>query len=341
MTEIKKDLAILFAGALASVIGGILFKPPVPYNYILGLGAIVVILILYGSDAISKIYHNYNLSVRKGNRFMAPKVGILNDMPWDLENSDIYTWTDVSPTEWKKEIESQANENKVKIDVKMIDAKKNFDPFIVVINPYGGVYPEYDLKNSATLNKIFSYVKEGGIFVNVADIPGYWAYHPLLNRKLETPSPIYDINRTSGGKISIIPVKPFELTPFMEKLGLKVFGIETQENKKNESFIEPLNWDVEFIDTKNKIIEKLDELKVHRVVIVERNVEPIIKPKRIEQKDMTPFFFVRYGDEGKFLISLVFENYHINSYHPNRKMKEVLADIIIKNIREIKNERRG
>ena len=40
----------------------------------------------------------------------------------------------------------------------------------------------------------------------------------------------------------------------------------------------------------------------------------------------TPLFFVNYGDnEGKILISLIFENYRDNS-----KMKEVLAKVIIK-----------
>jgi hypothetical protein len=35
------------------------------------------------------------------------------------------------------------------------------------------------------LDEIFNYVKEGGIFLNISDIPGYWAYNKLLERRLD------------------------------------------------------------------------------------------------------------------------------------------------------------
>lgn len=316
-----KDLALLIAGALASVIGGLLLKPPVCGIYLWILGTIVVILILYGSDTISKMYHRYNIWARKGNRLVALKVGILSDMGWDLKNKEIYSWTDISPEEWKKEIEKQANENKVEIKVKLIDVKKNFDSHIVILNPYGGVYPERDVKNYKTLDKIFDYVNEGGIFVNVADMPGYWAYNRLLKRRLDATPPIYDINSTPDGKILINSLRPFQLTPFMEKLGLRVHNIENSEL---------FSWDVEFEDKCTRMVKEMKEMKVHRVVVVERNVDPIVKPKRLGQIDaeVTPLFFVNYG-EGRFLISLVFEN-----YSQNNKMKEVLVDILLHSIGE-------
>lgn len=311
MADIKKNLALLFAGALASVIGGLLFQPPFPDRYLCGLFAIVIILILYGSGAISKMSHSYNLWARNGT----PKVGILSDMQWDLENKEISSWTDVSPKEWKREIERQANENKVKIKVKLINVKKNFDSYIAILNPYGGVYPECDFEKFRTLNKIFNYVNEKGIFVNVADIPGYWAYNQLLKRRLDTTPPIYDIDRTPDGKVFINPMRPFQLTPFMGKLGLQVLNI-----KNSELF----RWDMEFDDKVNRTLKEMDEIKVHRVAIVERNIDPVMKPKKLKQIDanVTPLFFVNYG-EGKFLISLLFEN-----YCQNGKMKKVLADII-------------
>lgn len=322
MANTWQQLALLFAGALASVMGGVLIRPPFPEKYLYILSTTVVILTLYGSGAISKLWHSYNLWKRRGNKLVAPKVGILSDMGWEPENAEIRTWTDISPEKWKKEIEKLAMESKVKIKVELIDAGKNFDPYIVILNPYGGVYPERDVKNFDTLNKIFNYVNEGGQFVNVADVPGYWAYNPLLKRRLDATPPIYNIiYNTSNGKTLIGLVRPFELTPFMEKLGLRVLNIEKTEHCK---------WDVEFEDKFNRTIEDINEVEVHRVVILERNVEAIIKPKPEQRGGITPLFFVKYGD-GKFLISLVFFD---RKYPQNDKMKVILAKIIIELVRE-------
>lgn len=323
MANTLKSLALLFAGALASVIGGLIIWSPLPNKYLYILCTIVVILILYGSGAISKMWHSYNLWKRMGNKLAARKVGILSDMGWEIKNKESYTWTDISPGEWKEAIEKQAKENKVKIKVELIDVGKNFDPYIAILNPYGGVYPERDVKNFKTLNKMLNYVNERGLLVNVADIPGYWAYNPLLKRRLDATPPSYGIDRAPDGRISIIPVRPFELTPFMEKLGLRVLNTENTELYK---------WIVEFEDEFDRITEDTGEIEVHRVVVVERNVQAIMKPKVISQGDVTPLFFVNYGD-GKVLISLVFLD---REYPRNDEMKEILAKVVIKLIRENK-----
>jgi hypothetical protein len=62
-------------------------------------------------------------------------------------------------------------------------------------------------------------------------------------------------------------------------------------------------------------------VKVHRVVVVERNVVPIIEP--IEGQ--TPLFSVGYGD-GNFLISLIFIG---ETYPQNYKIKEIIARLLI------------
>jgi len=239
-------------------------------------------------------------------------------MGWDLENNEISSGTNISPREWKEEIEKLARENRVKIKVELSDIRKNFDSYFAILNPYGGVYPELDIRSSKTLDKILTYVSEGGLFVNVADIPGYFAYNPLLRRRLDATPPIYGINNT-GGKISVHPIRPFELTPFMEKLGLQVLNIEG----------EPLfNWDMEFEGEFNSIVNKTEDdnkINVHRAVVCERNVKPIMKPKMLNDKCVTPLFFVNYGN-GKSLISLVW----LAKYPQKTKIKKVIAETIIK-----------
>jgi hypothetical protein len=243
-------------------------------------------------------------------------------LDWDLTSGEITAWTDIKPEEWKLEIENQAKEEKVRLKVELITARTNFDPYRFVVNPYGGVYPEHDVKKFVTLNKIFDYVNEGGMFVNVADIPGYWAYNPLLRRRLEITPTIYGINQRPDGGMAIIPVKPFELTPFMERLGLRVLNTER---------VPIFNWNTEWVSRPDKTSESMKETRVHRAVVVEKNVEPIIKPKGEKGLgSLTPFFFVNYG-EGKFLISLLFID---KSFPENTGMKKVLIEMILKLIRE-------
>ena len=249
-------------------------------------------------------------------------------MGWDLSNEEVYTWTEVSPKDWKKELEKFAKNKRAKIKVKFINTNSNFNLYATIINPYGGVYPELDLKNFESMNKILSYVSEGGLFVNVADIPCYYAYNPLLKRRLDTTPQIYGVT-THNSSVSSASVRPFELTPLMEKLGLRVRNLEN---------VISAPWGVEFEDKFKEIIAdiKVSGIDVHRGVVCEKNIKPIIKCKEYMNYKVTPLFLAEYGN-GKFLISLVFENIPTasNSKHPeNRMMKETLADVIIKLVRE-------
>jgi len=104
----------------------------------------------------------------------------------------------------------------------------------------------------------------------------------------------------------------------MERLGLRVFNTEKDDKLSK--------WDVSLKGKFSKEKQNIGEIRVHRVVVVERNVETIIEPK----DEKTPIFIVNYG-EGVFLISLVFFN---KEYPQNYKIKEMLAKIIIDLLRK-------
>ena len=55
-----------------------------------------------------------------------------------------------------------------------------------MINPYGGVYPEEDLSTLVSLDRVFDFVRTGGIYINIADIPFYYAFDKKLNRRIDT-----------------------------------------------------------------------------------------------------------------------------------------------------------
>ena len=124
------------------------------------------------------------------------------------------------------------------------------------------------------------------------------------------------MERRPDGKISISTKRVFERTPFLEKLGLQVLNIENSEH---------VIWDVELEDDFKDIVKisGVTTMKIHRAIVTEKNVIPVIKPKILNNVKITPLFFVRFG-EGRFLISLIFENENIQ----NAKVKNILLDLI-------------
>lgn len=314
MGDILKGLALLFAGALASIIGGILLTAATSRIWLYASITGVVILIFYGSGMISKAWHMYNLKRRKGNWLLSAKVGILADIDLGREEWE-NAWSDIKPEEWKKEIESHTRQN-LKVKVKLINIKKNLDSYIAVLNPYAGAYTENDPKNSESLSKIFDYVGGGGIFVNVSDIPGYWQYNPKVKRMLDATPPLYGLS-----PMGLNAIRQFELTPFMNRMGLKPYNVEGS----------PVHdWKVEFAEGFSGLSKEEMRLKVQRAIVVEKNVKPVIKPANVEGLGaLTPLCLVYYG-EGTFIISLPGLNSKRNP--ENAGLKKLIVQLINESI---------
>lgn len=51
-------------------------------------------------------------------------------------------------------------------------------PPLLIINPFGEAYPEEDPTNKTSFKEICDYVKNGGVFVNVAGIPFWYNHNP-------------------------------------------------------------------------------------------------------------------------------------------------------------------
>jgi len=249
-------------------------------------------------------YHKHILK----KRWKKPTIGILSDMGWDIKNEEIYTWTDFSPEDWQRAFESSPSTN-----VELTNVEKSFDRFGAILNPYGGVYPEIDLKNLSTLKKILNFVREGGVFINVADVPSYWAYDQNLRRKLDITSPIYVIKDNQ-----IASIRPFELTPLIKELGLRVLNITLQQD---------LN---QFSKSKVDIVSR-------RIAVVESNLETSIPtkttPPNLGNLETSALFTVKYG-EGDFIFSLFFINDETHSQKAKDIIKNAISKITLNKLRE-------
>jgi hypothetical protein len=238
------------------------------------------------------------------NRWKKPKIGILNDMEWNPADNEISSWATIPPSEWVEAFRME------KSKVELIDVSKSFDGYTIVLNPYGGVYPEVNLEKRTILRKIQNFVEEGGIFVNIADIPTYWAYHIKLKRKVETAKAIYNVSQNQ-----LISQRPFKLTPLMKELGLTIIGIKLKEDF-------------------SKFSTRQTNIYSERFAISESNTKSLIPENVIaaatnqteEKSDLkylhlTGFFDTKYG-EGDFIFSLA-------SFGQSQQDKEVLKKAII------------
>jgi len=310
-----RSLALLLAGAATGILGSVLVGQ-FGFSWLLVSLLLVVFvgLVVFGTRADLAIVHRYHLRARRKR----PKIGILNDIEWSPETQKISTSTDISPSEWQREIEKQARDKGMKLRVELMRTRSNFDPYAVVVNPYGGTYPERDLVSFQTLNSIFQYVQEGGLFVNVADIPGYWAYHPVLRKRTETAPPVWDV----VAQDVVRPVRPFTVVPWMQRLGLSVSNVEAV-------FREPVDF---VFDTGFQSVtgSKIPGVRLHRVAIVEENMEAVHKVTMADlagqHKDLASIFWVLYS-EGSFLISLV--SLSGQSESVKEELRKVLTSLIL------------
>ena len=292
--EDKRSLALVVAGSISGFIVAALGLSLYVEAFIITLLLIAIVLLLfYGVGIPQTKYHAFLLR----HRWKEPlKIGILNDMKWDINNKEIYAWSDVSPNDWKNAIETFAKEQKVSVKVNLIDVSIRFDSYTAILNPYGGVYPELDLKNLSTLEKVANYVKEGALFINIADIPAYWAYNPDLHRKVDTTATIYGVYATPAG-LQIVGAKPFETSPLIKKLDLRILGFPQRIQQT--------------LKTKTSSI-----INTERAVITESNVTSCIPTSKQlytdgKMYDFSGLFFVKFG-EGDFLFSLIWIN---TDYH--------------------------
>ncbi len=229
-------------------------------------------------------------------RWKNPKIGILNDMGWDTTNPEISSYTNISPEQWKQAL------NDSTFEAKLIDVNSEFDGFVAILNPYGAVYPETDVNSFATLRKIQDFVKEGGLFVNIADIPSYYAYDLKIKRRLDLTQAIY---MSQNNQVTV--VRPFELTPMVKELGLRVLAIIPAQQQNFNAFS-----------------QTAQSIFAERIAVMERNTISLIPTIQSQGFKISSFFEAKYG-EGDFLVSLIF----LDSSAHNQQAKDTLKNAIV------------
>lgn len=307
-TPLLRNLSLVLGATILSVFGpNILSLFPDGSLCNLFLFLLAIFLLLYGFGTIEKIVSETQIRFRN-SRFICPKVAILKGVSKGFKSEIPFVWSDISPDEWKDEIEKIARELGKNIKVKLIFSVESFESYNAILNPYGGNYPESSFDNFPVYNKILSYIRTGGLFVNVADIPTYWAYNPRLKRILDRTPAVYGV---AGEEVRF-----FNRVPLMQDLALRVQNIEQ---------LQPQILPFQMLEKYSTLGNDMTNLMVSRAAFIEGNVESVVQPIRVGNQDMTPLFFCNYGD-GRCLVSLSFLN---DTFSQNRPLKTVIAKLVV------------
>lgn len=268
---------------------------------------IAVLLLLYSFNFITRFWRQLVIFIRN-KPYFCPKVGIISSVSKIKPNNIPRVWTDVAPECWGLLVKNAAEIANKKIKIKLIDAKSSFDSFNVIINPYGDNLPELNFVAFPVYNKLLDYIKKGGFFVNVADIPTYWSFNPLINRLVDRTPAVYDID----GRVS----RHFERTPLLEELALSAFMLGDQNENK-----------FKLDDRYSGYGEKEISLRLSRCVKIESHIESVTLPIKLQSNlEFTPLFFCNYGD-GLCLISMSWlDSEKCDRNYPERKCIDYSAD---------------
>ena len=357
-SRVTETVLVVF-GALLGAMVGLFVKSPLQIKYLGFFLPIALALLFFGVEGHLWLQHKWYIKTRCGlalashplvlimsfflgdwitalalqsfiarcsGRFplKAPKIGILDDLGWDAKNTGhIATYTNISPNNWQGVIRRRAREHELPVEVELIKASQNLDPYIMVLNPYGGVYPEYDLETDVTFTKVLRYVKAGGVFINVADVPGFWAY-PLEERKQRRP-----VGRIGSADSKAGQFQSQFFTPLLDKLGVPMYGGKGISWKIE--FEEPFGTELE--DELTVQVDQVAQTKWETGTGSEFIVTPVVKPRDVVNgefngREATPIFRVDYG-EGEFVISTIPLHYRDKVTETVSKIIEIIADLIV------------
>lgn len=303
-----KSLAAVIGATILSLIGPkVVSTEQLTWSKWVIFFFIAVLLLLYSFNFIARFWQKLVIFIRN-KPYFCPKVGIIYSVSNIEPNNIPLVWTDVAPERWGSLVKNAAEIANKKIIIKLIDAKSSFDSFNVIINPYGGNLPELNLVAFPVYNKLLNYIKKGGFFVNIADIPTYWSFNPLINRLVDRTPAVYDIH----GAVS----RHFQRTPLLEELALSAYNLGKQNKNK-------FKLDGRYSGYGEKDIS----LRLSRCVKIESHIESVTLPIKLQQNsEVTPLFFCNYGD-GLCLISMSWlDSKKYDKNYPDRKCIDYGAD---------------
>ena len=328
MTKMKNDykpLALVVGGSLIATV--ISFLLGHKYLYTIALAVVVGLSFAYGLGFLQVMLKKH----RKCHRWRKIRIGILNDINWNDEEKDegnkernnkvSHVGTVVTPDDWIVKLKEFLKVERLNSNVEYIKVTSKFEKYSAILNPYGSVYPETDLSNLETLHKILEYVNEGGLFINVADMPFYYAYNNRIKKIFVQQQPGFLLNTSAE-------YGNYKPNPFTKEVGLQLVNLD-EDGKPTLLPLKTLEGgDIEVgcrrgaVAGGNVIGHLSKEIKITNA---SKNNDESIKA--------APVFSIRYG-EGEFLISTIWMSHVENE---GKKREAILLTMFEQIFKYLKN----
>jgi hypothetical protein len=187
------------------------------------------------------------------------------------------------------------------------------DGYAAIVNPFGATYPESSFDRYPVYKSLLQFIRRGGLFVNVADLPTYFAFNPLLGRSIDRTPAIY---ATDGGER-----RPFARVPLLEELAVRVWNCEALGPPVVSFRLAP-----NFASCGPPQLS----LVATRLALTTpgANLDPVFGPEMIGGQLSTPVWICKYGD-GQVLASLSFL---AASYSQNRALLPLIANVVAQQV---------
>lgn len=191
-----RDVFLVIFGSMLSILITILLNSEI-YNYKINMAALIfsattaiILFILAFLDGISHSYWKRKRACNaKSGKYL---IGIIRackkfETDGDKGRTQINKppkWSEITCKGWMDKLTEGFKTSKVEY----VSPKDDFTRFNCIVNPYGGAYYEESFSGQKSLHKILKYTSDGGVYVNVADIPFFYAYN------IETDMWLYNSN---------------------------------------------------------------------------------------------------------------------------------------------------
>lgn len=290
-TQLKPLLFTLSGAIFASVISDIIVKIATFDGYV-EVATIIKFLFIYSlifilSASISLIAIKYPVEPMKYfslkgkfNRKQI-RIGIFNDIEWTEDNDVNHSWNNIKPDVWMKKYKQELKDSRVSVE--FVNVNSNFYDFDILLNPYGGVYKDFDLDKRPVLERILDFAKTGGTFINVSDTPFYYTFREELGYRVES--------RIQG--IYLGHPFPGQITPLTNELNF--YCTQHIVGEVEEKFTS----DYDYLEQSSK-----PKIKMRRFAPINAGIKSIYEPYKYQNQDYSSLFFTGYGN-GQFLISLL------------------------------------
>jgi len=291
-----------------------------------------VVAVLYAAGLIEVLTRPLLLQYGK----IIPTIAVVSDLDWKEKGTYVWSWEKMSPDEWESKIASSVKKSRANLKVKPIKITQRrtrwfLDRYVIIVNPYGAVYPELDIKELTIWSRIRDYVFHGGMFVNVADIPFFYAYDPRRNIRYDTGKSVHQYVPQLGFQSFI----PFSETPFAVEAKLSIINTEKVPNMASRSLnlkSSPTSTQLEPVGINRAILAStVDEYGIkHEINHVRSIVEEITLDSGIL---CSPICFIYFGG-GKFLVSLLFLGENVQLEVACEDITNLLCNLFVKEAEE-------